>query len=422
VKLVVLGGSGASTPELFESLEAWPGGADRRPELTVVLAGRSASKLELVAAACRARVTGAGRAVRVEASTDRRRALEGADVVLNQVRVGGLPARAFDESFPWAYDLPGEETMGPGGFANALRTIPVVIEELADVTAIAPAALVVNLTNPAGMALAAALRTTSLNMVEVCDSPLTLLDAVAERLGRAVSQVGRRYVGMNHIGWYVPESPGEIDALADLAPGMDPAAVRLHEALPAPYVRYYVHPDRILAAQRGKETRAHQLQRLEASQLAAYAESPAGGAPRRGAAWYARAVVPFLDAWIHGSPDPMVLGVPNRGTVPGLPDDVVVEVPVAVSGGGVLQPLEIAPLPPLPAALLAAHAAFERLTVTALLEARGGEEADRVSPDEPADDSLLRALAANPMVCTFDQAAGLLEAIHAGSPGSRTSG
>ncbi len=112
VKLTVLGGSGASTPELLDAVASWPG-AGPRPVLEVVLQGRNAAKLEVVAEACRQRVAGAGDGVVVSAETSLERALDGADFVLIQVRIGGLDARLFDETFPRDFGLPGEETMGP---------------------------------------------------------------------------------------------------------------------------------------------------------------------------------------------------------------------------------------------------------------------------------------------------------------------
>jgi len=404
MRLVVLGGSGSSTPELFDALEAWPGGIERRPELEVVLVGRSADKLELVAAECRRRVQVPGPPIAVGTATDRRAALDGADVVLNQVRVGGLAARIFDESFPWAFDLPGEETLGPGGFANALRTIPALRSTWDDVAAAAPDALVVNLTNPAGIVQGAAEREWRLRVVSVCDSPATFAGAIATRLGRPVERVARRYVGLNHCGWYVPEDPAEIDLIADLASGMDPSIARLHGALPAPYVRYYVVPDRILAGQRGRETRAQVLQRLDAELLAAFAARRGDEAPRRGAAWYRLGVVPLVDAWVHGSEAPIVLGVRNDGCLPEVPDPAILELPHVAPQPGLLVPLAPPPRPSLPALILAEHGRYEALTVDALV------------PGAPPE-ARLRALLANPLVRDLDRAMGLLRLIDERSPG-----
>jgi 6-phospho-beta-glucosidase len=395
VRLVILGGSASSTPELFDALAAWPGGWERRPNLTVVLVGRDRAKLELVARGCRARPIGPGAPVAVEVETNRRLALEGADGVLNQVRVGGLGARVFDESFPRDFGLPGEETMGPGGFANALRTVPALRAIWADVAETAPAALVVNLTNPAGIVQQAAAAEWPLRIYSVCDSPVAFVAAIAARLGRPIRSVQQRYIGMNHLGWYVPESPDQLEELADLATGLGAEEVRLHQALPAPYVRFYVHPDRILESQRDKETRAQALQRLEAELLAGYRDRPTADLPRRGAVWYRLAVLPLVDAWLHGSDDPVLAGAPNNGRLPGVPDPVVLELPHRAERPGELVALD--PIVPagIPASLLQRHGAYEALTVAALRT-----EAD--------PDARLRALMANPMVRSFDQARALL--------------
>jgi 6-phospho-beta-glucosidase len=208
---------------------------------------------------------------------------------------------------------------------------------------------------------------------------------------------------LNHLGWYIPESSDEFARLLDLAAGIDPEQVRMLEALPAPYVRYYVNPDRILERQRGAETRAGVLQRLEAQLLAGFAEPTVGEVPRRGAVWYRLAVVPLIDAWIHGSDVPVFAGTRNDGRVSGLPDSTVIEVPHVAPRPGVLVPLD----PPQPhgiaAALLQHHAIYEALTAAAVL--LGATARDR-----------LRALFANPMVHSSDQARRLLERIEEGPP------
>jgi 6-phospho-beta-glucosidase len=406
MRLVVLGGSGSSTPELFDALADWPGGLDRRPPLEVILVGRTAEKLDVVVAACRARA-GAGPSLTVWGETDRRRALSRADVILNQVRIGGYAARAFDESFPWQAGIPGEETMGPGGFANAVRTVPALRPTWRDISEIAPGSLVINLTNPAGIVQAAALAEhPELNIVSVCDSPMPILDRIAERLGRDRGGIWSRYLGMNHLGWWVPEDcdgPELLDELADLATGNDPLDVRLQGAIAAPYVRYYLHPDRILAGQRGKPTRAQTLATMEVSLLAGYRADPRADLPKRGAVvWYRMAVLSYLDAWIHGTSDvPVMAGLLNGDRMPGLPPEVVVELPHRAFAPADLRPMEPAELPPLPAAILRAHAAYESLAVRAL--APGADE-----------EAGVRALAANPMVVDTDRAVVLWKAIRAG--------
>ena len=401
MRLVVLGGSGASTPELFEAIADWPGGFARRPVLDVVLVGRTLEKLTLVANACRARAPSGGPRVTVEIAKDRAVALEGADVVLNQVRIGGYAARAFDESFPWGAGLPGDETMGPGGLANALRTVPALADTWRDVAASARDALFVNLTNPAGIVQAAARRAGLRSVVSICDAPLPMLSAVSERLGRPLNEVRSRYVGLNHLGWYLP-GPDELARLGGIARGVDPEVLELHGGVPGPYVRYHVHPDRLYVDQRAKETRAQSLQRLEQDLLRAYAAQPSTVVGERRAVWYRLSVVPLLDAWENGTEDVLIAGIANEGRVPEVPPEVSLEVPHAAPRPRRLVPLEPVARPPLIAALLAAQGAYEALALEA------------AAPDGSRD-ARLRALLANPMVRSYDQAVAL-ERLIARSP------
>ena len=401
MRIVVLGGSASATPELADAILDWPGGVERRPELELVLYARSAERLALVAGESARRLDGAPVSVRTE--TELGAALEGADVVLDAVRVGGLTARVFDESYPHRHGLPGEETMGPGGFANALRTLPVALGLWAEVTLRAPDALKINLTNPSGIVTAAAERELGVRIFSVCDSPIVFCDKLADRLGLDVDDVRRDYLGMNHLGWWVSPDAESLEAAADLVAGQELAAVRSQGAVGAPYVRYYIHPDRLLAAQQeAGETRAQQLQRLEAELLAGYS-SGSSELPRRGAVWYATAVLPLVDAWFNGGSGVMTLGLRNDGRLPGLPDEVVTEGPVRITEPGVVESLPAATLPPLPASLLAQHAAYEALAIRACMP--GASRDDRVA-----------ALMSNPMVHSYDTAEGLLADIEAGSP------
>ena len=404
MRIVVLGGSASATPELAGALAEWPGGIERRPALEIVLHGRSAERLEVVATEMRRRVASAeGAAIDVRTETDLRRALEAADVVLNAVRVGGLAARVFDESYPQAHGCPGEETMGPGGLANALRTVPVARSYWSTVMEVAPEALHINLTNPSGIVVAALEHEFGGRVFSVCDSPVVFCDTIAARLGLPVEDVRLRYQGMNHVGWWLPAAESELEATLDLAAGQDPDAARVQGALGAPYVRYYVHPDRILETQRAAaETRAQQLQRLEAELLAGYTAGTAD-LPQRGAVWYGKAVLPLVDAWFHGSQEVLILGLPNSGRIAGLPDDAVTEGPVRIPRPGMLEFLGTPELPPLPRSMLAQHAAFEALAVAATQP--GATRVDRV-----------RAMLANPMLTSYDVADGLVRDIESGSP------
>jgi 6-phospho-beta-glucosidase len=400
----VLRGTASATPEQADPLAGWPGGTQRRPPLTIVLHGRTPERLELVASEMRRRVSGLdGAPVQVSTETDLATALDGADVVLDAVRIGGLAARVFDESFPQRHGCPGEETMGPGGLANALRTVPVVRAFWATVMEVAPHALHINLTNPSGIVTAALEREYGGRVFSVCDSPVVFCDTVAERLGQPAREVRRRYQGMNHLGWWLPRDTAELEATIDLVTGVVPEAVYALDAIPAPYVRYYLQPAPILERQRAaSETRAQQLQRLEADLLQGYAAG-ASDLPRRGAVWYETAVLPLVDAWFNGSDEVLILGLRNDGRIAGLPDQVVTEGPVRIPRPGQVEFVEAPPLPPLASSILARHAAYEALAVLATL------------PDATRTDRL-RAMLANPMVAGYDMADALVREIETASP------
>lgn len=411
MKLAVLGGSGASTPELLDAVASWSE-AGQRPVLEVVLQGRDPAKLALVADACRQRAARAGDGVVVHAETSLERALDGADFVLIQVRIGGLNARLFDETFPRAFGLPGEETMGPGGFANAMRTVPALAPLWDALLAHASGAFIINLTNPSGIVSQAATAYTGLRIVSVCDGPTAFIDGVAAATGRAWADVVTGYAGLNHVGFWADAGVDVLESALGATKGVESEDIASLGALPTPYLRFYLHPDRELAKQQATgESRAQQLQRMEADMLAQYS---AGVDPesqtRRGAVWYALTIVPLIDAVIRGSADATVLGLPNSGAVDWAPSEAMVELPTRVAAGGHLERLPAATFSDATVALLKAHAAYEDATARALT---GASSRDDVVARRGV---LVAALAQNPLVEDEALAMRLVDHILAHSP------
>lgn len=412
LRFAVLGGSSVATPALCRALLNWPGGESMRPEMHLVLLGRSASRLEQVRAIC-ARML-AGTSIEVTATTDWHKGLAGVDVILNQMRVGGLQARAFDETFPHAFDLPGEETIGPGGFANALRTLPVVLQAMRIVEEVAPGARVLNLTNPAGIVQHAVTRYTGVRMLGLCDSPITLGEDIARLLALPRADLEIDYLGMNHLGWALAvrkqkeELMGpalvRVGTLEHL--GIDVDYIQATRAIPLPYVRYYLHPERMLAQQRGRKPRAHQLQALEQELLQAYtldlseAENRQAGASvtRRGALWYKAIVVPVLDALWQNRGSTWVVNVTNGRLVAWLPPETIIEVPARIDNRGI-HPLPVPAhlLAPDLRTLLSALATYEELAVPAIVEKNYS--------------LALRALVAHPLIPSLDTARRVLDAV-----------
>ncbi len=406
IRLTVLGGSGVATPEVVRALAA----VSDRPSVEIVLHGRTEEKLERVAAACRRLAVPASPPLRVRHTTALAESLEGADYVLNQIRVGGYPARQQDETFPQAFGIPGEETFGPGGMSNARRTIPVTLEACRVLERVAPKALLINLTNPSSFIQYAITRYTKVNVVGVCDSPVGIARAVAAALEAPLQELWVGYVGMHHFGWVTEvrwngrDVMPELLARAERVPGLpvDADLVRAIGAIPSSYFKYYYHPDRMLARQKGQRTRAEQLMDLERQMLADYERPKAAGAPEsldaRGAHWYEDIVVPVLLAHAKDTRQVFIVNVVNGDTLPWMPSEAIIEVPAVVTRQGVI-PLEPPRAPADFQAMLRRNAAGEMLWVEAVVQ--GSRE------------KALRAMVLNPLVRSLDQARAILDQIWA---------
>ncbi len=404
MKLAVLGGSSVATPTLIQALAAR---ADR-PPMHVALLGRSAGKLAAVAAFSARLAARAAVPLAISHTTDLEVGLAGADYVLNQVRVGGYRARAEDESFPHAFGLPGEETFGPGGMNNALRTIPVTLAHCRLIEQVAPEALLINLTNPSSFIQYAVARYARVAVVGVCDSPVGLAHSAAAVLGLPAEALLAGYVGMHHFGWItearwqgrdrMPELLARLDAFPGLP--VDADIVRAMGAIPSAYFKYYYHPERMLAAQLGQKTRAEQLLELEGRILAEYEAGGLEEIPpsleKRGAHWYEEIVVPVLLAHAGDSGAMFVLNVTNGAAVPWLPAEAIVELAVEVTRAG-FRPRPAPAAPPDIQAMVRVNAAFEMLWVEAVVE--------------QSYDRALRAMALNHLVQNLDQARAILQKI-----------
>ena len=265
MKLAILGGGGFRVPLVHEAV------ATAATGLTVdeiALHDVDSDRLRTISAVIAQQgeeLTAAGRAValpHVVATTDLREAVAGADFIFSAVRVGGAESRTVDERVALGLGLLGQETIGPGGLAYALRTIPVALEIARTIAELAPAAWTINFTNPAGIVTEAMRTVLGDRVVGICDTPIGLVrrvgrlldvDLVAGEAGADGIPAAFDYVGLNHLGWLRSVT---LDG-ADRLPGLlaDDAAleeieearligkdwVRADGALPNEYLFYYLH-------------------------------------------------------------------------------------------------------------------------------------------------------------------------------------
>jgi 6-phospho-beta-glucosidase len=407
LKVAVVGGGSTYTPELVEGFAA------RRELLPVdelVLLDIDGERLEVVGGLARRILRRAEWPGRLTVTRDRDRALDGADFVIVQLRVGGQAARLVDETLPLRYGCIGQETTGPGGFAKALRTVPVVLE-IAEETATrgAAGAWIVDFTNPVGI-VTQALLDEGHRAIGLCNVAIGFQRRFAKYFDVVPEGVELEHVGLNHLSWERAVRVNGEDRLPELLEdGLDQMAelvelpahlIRLLGALPSGYLRYYYMTQSVLDEQRSKPSRAEEVIAIERDLLELYTDSSLDTKPavleRRGGAYYSEAAAQLVASLHAGEGDVQVVDVRNDGAIPNLAAADVVEVGARIDRDGA-RPLEVAPLEPDMLGLVEHAKAYERLTVRAALT---------------GDRSVaLKALLTNPLVGDYRTAAPLLEAL-----------
>jgi 6-phospho-beta-glucosidase len=405
VKVAVVGGGSTYTPELVEGFVTR---SDRLPVDELVLLDIDMDRLGVVGGLAQRMVRRAGWPGIVGLTEEPREALEGADFVIVQLRVGGNQARFRDETIPLRFDCIGQETTGPGGFAKALRTVPVVLE-LAELTAQigAPGAWFVDFTNPTGL-VTQALLDEGHRACGLCNVAIGFQREFAGMFGVEPSRVTLDHVGLNHLTWEREIRVDGEDRLAALiadppVDGFEGSPIELIRALgaiPSYYLHYYYRTADVLAQQRTHRTRAEEVLEIEAGLLELYKDPALDTKPKlleeRGGAWYSDAAAALVASLHAGTGDEQVVNVRNEGAITNLPDDDVVEVPCIVDRDGA-HAIATAPLAPEMLGLVQHAKAYERLTIDA---ARSGSRT-----------TALLALMANPLVGDYDRAAPLLDAL-----------
>ena len=412
MRLVVVGGGSTYTPELVSSLAA---GADQLPVAELVLYDLDAERLAVVGGVAGRILRRQGWSGALSLTGSLAEAVEGADAVIVQLRVGGQAARLRDETVPLAYGAIGQETTGAGGLAKALRTVPVVLNVAEEVAKrAAPDAWIIDFTNPVGI-VTRALLDAGHRALGLCNVAIGLQRFCAELLAVAPSRVDIDQVGLNHLTWVRAVRLDGIDVLPMLIGWHGPAlADRLGipldlitelGALPSYYLRYfYAHAD-VLAEQRAGTPRARTVAAIEADLLEQYRDPALASKPallaHRGGAFYSEAATQLLASLVADTGDTQVVDMRNAGTLPGLADDDVVEVPARIDRAGA-HPLRQPPLDPALLGLVQHVAAYERLAVAAALS---GSRRD-----------VRQALLAHPLVGEWERAKGLGDAVCDGAP------
>jgi 6-phospho-beta-glucosidase len=356
---------------------------------------------------------------RLTLTADADAAIDGSNFVLIQLRVGGQAARLVDETLPPQFGTIGQETTGAGGFAKALRTVPVVLDLAEHVERRAAAgAWIVDFTNPVGI-VTQALLDDGHRAIGLCNVAIGFQRRFARQFGVEPERVELGHVGLNHLSWIRSVVIDGVDRLPEiLEAGVDELAkdvgspaelIQLTRSIPSYYLKYYYRFAEVLAGQQnGAETRAGEVMDIEHELLTMYRNPNLDEKPklleRRGGAFYSEAAAQLIASLHDGRGDVQVVDVRNGWgsadarlrALPELPDDAVVEIPARITRDGA-QPLAQSPLEPGMRGLVQAVKAYEELAIAA---ARTGSRG-----------LALEALMANPLVRDYSIAGPLLPAL-----------
>ncbi|MEV6018355.1 MULTISPECIES: 6-phospho-beta-glucosidase [unclassified Streptomyces] len=408
MKLTVVGGGSTYTPELVDGFARL---RDTLPVEELVLVDPAAERLELVGGLARRIFARQGHPGRIVTTSDLDAGVEGADAVLLQLRVGGQAAREQDETWPLECGCVGQETTGAGGLAKALRTVPVVLDIAERVRRTNPDAWIIDFTNPVGIVTRALLQAGH-RTVGLCNVAIGFQRKFAGLLGVSPTDVHLDHVGLNHLTWETgvrlggPEGENVLPRLLAEHGDAVAADLRLPRSLvdrlgvvPSYYLRYFYAHDEVVEELRTKPSRAAEVAEMERQLLTMYGDPALDRKPellaKRGGAYYSEAAVDLAAALLGGGGSPyQVVNTYNRGTLPFLPDDAVIEVQAAVNAKGP-APLPVPAVDPLQAGLMANVTAYEDLALEAAL--RGGR------------DRVFRALLAHPLVGQYTLADALTD-------------
>ncbi|EFL36129.1 6-phospho-beta-glucosidase [Streptomyces viridochromogenes DSM 40736] len=400
--MTILGGGGFRVPLVYGALlqDHAEGRVTR-----VVLHDLDAGRLSAVTRVLAEQADGVLDAPEVTATTDLDEALRGADFVFSAIRVGGLQGRADDERVALAEGVLGQETVGAGGIAYGLRTVPVAVDIARRVARLAPDAWVINFTNPAGLVTEAMSRHLGDRVIGICDSPVGLGRRIARVLGANPQEAWIDYVGLNHLGWVrglrvagrdeLPRLLADPDLLGSFEEGklFGVDWLRSLGAIPNEYLHYYYfNREAVRAYQQAEKTRGaflHDQQarfyaemsnpdapalkvwdqtraEREATYMAENRESAGAGERDEDdlSGGYEKVALALMRAIARDERTTLILNVRNQRTLSVLDADAVIEVPCLVDANGA-HPVTVDPLPGHATGLVCAVKAVEREVLAA---------------------------------------------------------
>ena len=400
MRLAVIGGGSTYTPELIDGIIKR---SARLPISEIYLLDITTERVSVIAAFASRMLKAASKDISIQFGTNLDEAIKGADFVVSQFRVGTQRARHKDELLGRKYGLVGQETVGVGGFAKALRTIPVAMTIASKVQELAPNATFLNFTNPAGLITQALISNfPKLNIVGLCNVPWNTRIEIAEAMNTDFAKVQFDYVGLNHLSWVrgvsidgTDVSAAAIKAFRGLTidkakPGDSPAWTQSDidtiDAIPNYYLLYYYQTQNWINYQKNHDTRASEVIKIEDELIEKFKDIDLVVKPeelmKRGGAYYSDSAAELMADICADAGTIHIVNTRSHGAVPGMKADEVMELPCIIDGAGA-TPIPTSAMRPDVNALVRTVKDFELLTIRAAVD---GDE-----------DSALRALITNPL-------------------------
>jgi alpha-galactosidase len=421
VKIAMIGaGSVVFAQRLTTDILAWPA----LQGSTIALMDIDPARLELIGALADRLVRERRLPARVETTTDRRAALDGADAVVVMVQVGGVAAVRPDVEIPHRYgvDQAVGDTLGPGGVFRALRTIPVLLDICRDMAELCPRALLINYSNPMAMVCWAIAAATPIRAIGLCHSVQGTSRQLAGYVGAPYEEVAYWVAGINHMAWFLRfERAGGEDLYPALRRALDDPEIYAKDVVRFEVLRHFGafvtestrHMSEYVPYFRRTRELAERYAPPWRRDYDLYVARQEGYYDRVRRQVTGDEPIPtdrtheycsyILNALVTNAPVRINANVPNDGLIDNLPAGCCVEVPCLVDNAGV-HACRVGDLPPQLAALNRTNINVQELAVKAALE--GDREA------------VYRAVALDPLTAStlpLDQARRMTDELFAAS-------
>jgi 6-phospho-beta-glucosidase len=446
VKLTFIGAGGVRTPLVVESVLAFQ---SRIPLTQLCLMDIDSERLDLIRMVSEIRLKNAKPEFELVWTTSAEKAIKDSDFIVTTFRQGGIASRVIDEQVPLKYGVLGQETTGPGGFAMALRTIPVVLDYLELIRELAPEAWLLNFTNPAGIITEAITAVSGYERaVGICDNPSAMERDIAKHFAVPLNRIFFEYYGLNHLGWMsgaylqgrnrIPELIQEIKQHGipwHWLP-FHPDLIEALGVIPNEYLLFYYYTQRAVDnLLKAGQSRAQQIQPFvdelydSLKQIKEEGSDPIrvmdayehyqdqrhgtymtletgeahheeeikeeGDFMESAAEGYSGVMLRLIEALTQDvQATRIILNVTNRGALPSMADDDVIEVTCYVCDG-MIRPFAMGKIPDHALGLMKRVKAYERLTIQAVVE--------------KSYSLALKALALHPLIPSYETAKSILD-------------